>query len=167
MTTPTVNRLAAFFEGMARSDAGRLEALAEASKTFHTGKVNEVENLWQAAAFRELQSRYGVIIEALDLDTVIDIAAADLDASAVAKHVLAELRARKSHPHDPPAPPPWAALDAGLRQDLTTVAHRFLRFEVLESRYDESRDFRQVGFADVRDALAYAYFMGLRARSET
>lgn len=166
MTTPTVMRLAAFFEGMARNDADRLAALADASELFHNGKFNAAENLWRGAAFRELQGRYAALVGGLDLDTVIDIAAGDLDARAVAQHVLEKLREQAAHPGDPAAPPPWGAINAGLRAHLTTVAHRFLRFGSLESRHDEARDFQRVGYADVRDALAYAYFMGLNARND-
>ena len=166
MTTPTVMRLAAFFEGVARNDTGRLAALAEASEMFHNGKINAAENLWRAAAFRELQARYASLVSGLDLDTVIDIAGGDLDARAVARHVLGELRDQAAHPGDPAAPPPWNALDAGLRANLATVAHRFLRFGALESRHNEARDFQRVGYADVRDALAYAYFMGFNARAD-
>jgi hypothetical protein len=104
-------------------------------------------------------------VSGFDLDTVIDIAGGDLDARAVARHVLGELRARAVHPGEPAAPPRWDALDAGLRENLATVAHRFLRFGALESHHDEARDFQRVGYADVRDALAYAYFMGFNARA--
>ena len=166
MTTPTVMRLAAFLEGVARNDTGRLTALAEASEMFHNGKINAAENLWRGAAFRELQSRYAALVGGLDLETVIDIAAGDLDARAVARHVLETLRDQAAHSDAPPAPPPWGAINASLRGDLTTVAHRFLRFGSLECRHDEARDFQRVGYADVRDALAYAYFMGLSARND-
>jgi hypothetical protein len=167
MTTPTVTRLAAFFEGLARNDAGRLQALADAAQMFHNGRLNDAENLWRSAAFRELQQRYAALVQGFDLDTLIDIAAGDLDARAVAKHVLGELRAKAAQPDDPASPPPWGAIDAGLRASLATVAHRFLRFSALESRHDEAWDFQRVGFADVRDALAYAYFMGFNARTNT
>ncbi len=167
MSTPTVTRLAAFFEGLARNDAGRLQALAEAAQMFHNGRLNDAENLWRSTAFSELRQRYAALVQGFDLDTLIDIAAGDLDAREVARHVLGELRAEAAHPGDPASPPPWGALDAALRASLTTVAHRFLRFGSLESRYDEERDFQRVGFADVRDALAYAYFMGFNAHTNT
>lgn len=167
MTTPTVTRLAAFFEGLARNDAGRLQALADAAQMFHNGRLNDAENLWRSAAFRELQQRYAALVQGFDLDTLIDIAAGDLDARAVAKHVLGELRAKAAHPGDLASPPPWGAIDADLRASLAMVAHRFLRFSALESRHDEAWDFQRVGFSDVRDALAYAYFMGFNARTNT
>jgi hypothetical protein len=164
MTTPTVNRLAAFLEGLATADPATLDALSGTPKTLNCGTYSNLEDPWVAAAFRELQARFARICAGLDFETLMDIARSDLDARAVAKHVAGELRARAAHPGDEPEPPSWEALDATLREHLTTVAHRFLRFETLESRHRDALDFREVGFGSVRDALTYAYFMGVRAR---
>lgn len=164
MSTPTVARLAAFMEGLARADAAMLKSLAGASATLNNCVHNHLEDSWRAAAFRELQGRYARFVSGLDFDTVMDIARGELDAREVARHVLAEMNARNDHPNDPPAPPPWEAINESLRKDLVTVAHRFLGFNSLELRDSAELDYRQVGCLDVRDALIYAFFMGARTR---
>lgn len=163
MTMPTVNRLASRLEALAREDLQALAALASAPETLYCGVFNNLEHPWRAAAFREVQSRVSRIVAALDFETLMDVARGDLDGRAVARHVHGAVRNRQAHPDDPPSPPAWEVLDPKLREDLRTVAHRFLSFQTLEVRHRDSLDFQEVGCASLRDALAYAYFMGLHA----
>jgi len=163
MNTPTMLRLAAFFEGLARAEPSRLESLAQAAPVCHSGKFNDGENLWKAAAYRELQSRYAAIVASFDVDLLMDIARGELDVGAVAKHVLGAIKEERQHPEVPRPAPPWKALDATLREDLTTVAHRFLRFKSLDRPEGSEAAFKELSFIEVREALVYAYFMGYEA----
>lgn len=165
MTTTTVTRLVAHLEGLAREDAHALPALANAPEMLNCGAFNNLEYPWRAAAFREVQKRLARIAASLDFETLMDVAGGELDGRAVARHVHEALRAQRVHPEDPTPPPRWEVLDPKLREDLTTVAHRFLSFQTLEHRHRDSLDFQEVGCGSLRDALVYAYFMGLNAHA--
>lgn len=166
MTTPTVARLLAYFEGLESHNRPLLSALAGAYGPLCGGGGERSSDPLKAAAFQEVKDRCAGFLQVLDLEIIWGIASGELDALALARHVLDVKRNREAHPDDPPEPPRWDALDKTLRQHLCTVAHRFMRVPSLEARHSDSLDFHTVDFASAREALVYAYFMGLNARNQ-
>jgi hypothetical protein len=118
----------------------------------------------------ELDGRLCVLVTAEDRP----ILAVDTQGSTYARYVAVLPNVLYSPPaaaEEPgPIPPElakWAETTPALRQVLASIASRYLSMPTLESRRSDRLDFAEVSVWSVRDALLYAYTLGVSDGAET
>lgn len=159
--------VAAYLEGLARSDAARLKTLAFGTRDL-LGPNSSPSDLWRAAAFRQIERIYDSAVSAMDVVALVDLASGQVDATEVARHILDHIAGQPPSADEMPDPPNWPALHADLRRDLAGVAHRHLRILGLAQPSPNGEPVAVTTTdRDLRAALTHAYYMGHHAaRSE-